>query len=70
MIARIVADAEGGILSEWIALQKQAGVLQTGRIQEPELRRWLRASVSAEPLHARTLVTLTIDLHAAACLLI
>jgi rsbT co-antagonist protein RsbR len=37
-IVKLVADQEQGILSEWLELQKKAGVLQTGRISESELK--------------------------------
>jgi rsbT co-antagonist protein RsbR len=37
-IAKLVADQEQGILSEWLDLQGKAGVLQTGRMSESELK--------------------------------
>jgi rsbT co-antagonist protein RsbR len=37
-IAKLVADQEQGILSEWFDLQSKTGVLQTGRISESELK--------------------------------
>jgi rsbT co-antagonist protein RsbR len=36
-IAKLLADNEGQILPEWLDLQKKAGVLETGRINEAEL---------------------------------
>jgi rsbT co-antagonist protein RsbR len=37
VIAKLVSDAEQGIVTEWLDLQKRAGTLQTGRISESEL---------------------------------
>src|ERR1700761_1234032 len=45
-LAALVGENEQQIMPEWIALQKQSGALQTGRITEAEL-----ASQSSEFLH-------------------
>jgi rsbT co-antagonist protein RsbR len=37
-LAQIVSDQEPTILSEWMALLREAGALQTGRIKEAELQ--------------------------------
>jgi rsbT co-antagonist protein RsbR len=37
-LAQLVAEHEDEILGEWLELQKNAGVLGTGRMSEPELR--------------------------------
>jgi rsbT co-antagonist protein RsbR len=37
IVTSLVAGSEGAILPEWIELQKKAGVLATGRINEAEL---------------------------------
>jgi rsbT co-antagonist protein RsbR len=42
LVARLVADHEKEIISEWLDLQKQAGVLDIGRIKEAELGRECR----------------------------
>jgi rsbT co-antagonist protein RsbR len=45
-IAKLVSEKESEILPDWVALQKKAGALQTGRISETEL-----TSQSREFLH-------------------
>jgi rsbT co-antagonist protein RsbR len=45
-IAKLVSEKESEILPDWVALQKSAGALQTGRISETEL-----TSQSREFLH-------------------
>jgi rsbT co-antagonist protein RsbR len=37
-VASLVGSNEAAILSEWLALQKKTGVLETGRISEAELK--------------------------------
>jgi rsbT co-antagonist protein RsbR len=46
-LAQLVADNESVILSEWMALLREAGALQTGRIKEAELQMQARTFLEA-----------------------
>ena len=45
-VGQLVAEHEGEILSEWLALLKKGGALQTGRVKEAELQTQSRTLLS------------------------